>query len=61
MCGSTRLGDQLELSSVLPYLTVPPARAARPRVLVSKLHAWAQVRILRATQAQCTILSLIQS
>lgn len=47
MCGSTRLGDQLELSSVLPYLTVPPARAARPRVLVSKLHAWAQVRSLR--------------
>lgn len=37
MGGSTRLGDQLELP-VLPYLTVPPARAARPRVLVSKLH-----------------------
>lgn len=43
MCGPTRLGDQLELS-VLPYLTVPPPRAARPRVLVSKLHAWTPVR-----------------
>lgn len=49
MCGATRLGDQLELSSVLPYRAVPPPRAARPRVLVSKLHAWVQVR----TQIAC--------